>query len=105
MRTEDLIKALSADAAHVEPPIARTIALAVAIGALSSLALFMWLLGPRPDFSEVIAGSVRFLLKFIVTLSAAIPAFILLRGLSRPDFVARRQLWWFALAPAILAFQ
>lgn len=103
MRTDDLIKALSADARNVEPPIGVTIAVAVAIGSVSSLLLFLWLLGPRPDFSEVITGSIRFLLKFVVTLSVAFPAFVLLRGLSRPDFVAGRRLWWFGLAPALLA--
>ena len=104
MRTDDLIKALSADARNVEPPITATIADAVAIGTVLSLVLFLWLLGLRPDFSQVIVGSVRFLLKFFVTLSAAVPAFLVLRGLSRPDYVMGRRVWLFALAPAILFF-
>ncbi len=102
MRTDDLIKALSADAGSIEPPIEWTITVAVAVGSLSSLALFLWLLGPRPDFLEVIAGSIRFVLKFAMTLSLGIPAFFLLRGLSRPDFTIGKRLWLLAVAPAIL---
>lgn len=102
MRTDDLIKALSADAGSIEPPIEWTVAVAVAIGSLSSLALFLWLLGPRPDFSEVVTGSIRFVLKFVATLSLGIPAFFLFRGLSRPDFTIGKRLWLLAVAPAIL---
>ena len=85
MKTDDLIKALAADAKSVEPPIARTLAVAVGAGALLSLVLFLAMFGPRPDFTEVASSSVRFVFKFVVTLSLAIPAFLLVRGLSRPD--------------------
>jgi hypothetical protein len=102
MKTDDLIKALAADARSVEPPIARTLAVAVAIGALVSLVYFMSTMGVRPDFSEVAMHSGRFVFKFVLTLSVAIPAFLLVRGLSRPDFAPEKQLWWLALAPALL---
>jgi hypothetical protein len=102
MRTDDLIKAISADAGTIEPPIEWTVAVAVAIGTFLSSACFLWFLGPRPDFSQVIAGSVRFVLKFVVTLSLGVPAFFILRGLSRPDFIVGRRLWLLGFAPAIL---
>jgi hypothetical protein len=103
MKTDDLISALAADAKSVEPPIARTLAVAVAIGAALSLVAFLWMLGVRHDFSEVAMSSGRFLFKFVLTLAVAIPAFLLVRALSRPDFVAGSRLWWLALAPALLA--
>jgi len=102
MKTDDLIKALAADAKSVEQPIARTLAVAVGVGALLSLAAFLATLGMRPDFMEAASNSVRFLFKFIVTLSLAVPAFFLVRGLSRPDFKIDKRLWWLALGPALL---
>ena len=47
-------------------------------------------------------NSGRFLFKFVLTLSVAIPAFLLVRGLARPDFAPGKRLWWLALAPALL---
>jgi hypothetical protein len=102
MKTDDLIKALAADAKSVEPPIDRTLAIAIAAGALLSLTGFMWAFGLRPDFSDVARNSIRFVFKFVVTLSAAIPAFLIVRAMTRPDFEAGRYLWWLALAPALL---
>ena len=86
MKTDDLIKAIAADAKSVEPPIAHTIAMAVGAGALISAFLFLWALGMRDNFVESIATSLRFVFKFVLTLSVAIPSFFLVRELSRPDF-------------------
>jgi hypothetical protein len=102
MKTDDLIKALAADASSVEPPIARTLAVAVAAGAVLSLAVFLYTLGVRADFSEVAMNSGRFIFKFVLTLSIAIPAFLLVRDLARPDFAPGNRLLWLALAPALL---
>lgn len=102
MKTDDLIKALAADAKSVEPAIARTLAAAVAVGAAISLACFLWALGVRADFLESIASSARFVFKFVLTLSVVVPAFLLVRGLSRPDFAPGKRLWGLALAPALL---
>jgi len=102
MKTDDLIKALAADAKSVEPPIGRTLAIAVAVGALMSLVYFLSVHGPRPDFPEVAMTSGRFVFKFVLTLSVTIPAFLLVSGMSRPDFSAGNRLWWLALAPALL---
>ncbi len=102
MKTDDLIKAIAADAKSVEPPISHTVAMAVGAGALISALLFIWALGMRENFFESIATSLRFIFKFVLTLSVVIPAFILVRGLSRPDFQPAKQLWLLALAPIVL---
>lgn len=102
MKTDDLINAIAADAKSVDAPIGRTVTIAAALGALMSLALFLWTLGVRHDFSEVATSSGRFLYKFVVTLSAVVPAFLLVYELSRPDFKPGKKLWWLALAPALL---
>lgn len=102
MKTDDLITALAADAKSVEPPIARTLAVAIGVGALLSLAAFLATLGMRPDIAEAASRSVRFLFKFVVTLGLAVPAFLLVRGLARPDFKIDKRLWWLALGPALL---
>lgn len=102
MKTDDLINALAADAQSVEPPIAQTVAMAVGMGALVSALLFLWALGIRDNFAESMAASLRFVFKFVLTLSLAIPAYVLVRGLSRPDFRPGKKLWWLALAPALL---
>ncbi|RUO97582.1 NrsF family protein [Hyphomicrobium sp.] len=102
MRTDDLIKAIAADAKTVEPPIGQTLTMAVGAGTLISALLFLWALGIRDNFMDSIATSVRFAFKFVLTLSVAIPAFLLVRGLARPDFKPDGRLWWLALAPALL---
>jgi len=102
MKTEDLIKAIAADAKSVEPPIAQTLAIAVGAGVLISALAFLWVLGIRDNFMDSLTTSVRFVFKFVLTLSVAIPAFVLVRGLVRPDFKPGRQLWLLALAPAVL---
>lgn len=103
MRTEDLIKALAADAKSVEPPVAQTLATAVGVGTLISTLLFLWILGIRDNFIVSIETSLRFVFKFVLTLSIAIPAFVLVRNLARPDFKPGKYLWWLALAPLVLA--
>jgi hypothetical protein len=103
MKTEDLIKAIAADAESVEPPIARTLALAVGAGTLISALVFLGLFGIRDNFIDSIETSLRFVFKFILTLSVAIPAFVLVRGLARPDFKPDNKMWWLALAPTVLA--
>jgi hypothetical protein len=103
MNTDDLINALAADAKSVEPPIARTLAVATALGTAISLVYFLQALGVRPDFLQSMTESGRFVFKFVLTLSVAIPGFLLLRGMSRPDFAPGNKLWWLALAPALLS--
>lgn len=103
MRTEDLIKAIAADASSVEPPVARTLAAAVGVGTLIAALALYGTFGIRENFLDLIVSSPRFVFKFILTLSVAIPAFALVRDLARPDFKPGRHLWWLALAPGVLA--
>jgi hypothetical protein len=102
MKTDDLINAIAADAKSVAPPIAQTVAMAVGMGALISALLFLWVLGIRDNFAESLTSSLRFVFKFVLTLSLAIPAYVLVRGLSRPDFQPGKKLWLLALAPGLL---
>lgn len=102
MKTDDLINALAADAKSVERPITRTVAIAVGAGAVISALLFFWALGLRGNFAESAVSSLRFVFKFVLTFGLAIPAFILVRELSRPDFEPGKKLWWLALTPALL---
>jgi hypothetical protein len=102
MKTDDLIKALAADAKSVERPISRTLAGAVGVGALLSMTVFLMMIGTRPDFIELLSSSVRYVFKLVVMLSLAVPAYFLVRGLSRPDFKIDGGLWWLALGPAML---
>ena len=103
MKTDGLVKALAADAKSVEPPITRTLAVAIALGTVISLVCFLRALGVRPDFLQSMTDSGRFIFKFMLTLSVAVPGFVLLRGMSRPDFVPGNRLWWLALAPVLLS--
>ena len=84
MKTADLINSLAADS--VPPPIhlGRRVSLALALGAAVSLAVFMAMLGPRPDIAEA-ARTVRFDLKFVDTLTLLVPSVLLCWRLMRPD--------------------
>ncbi len=101
MKTDDLIVALAADAKGVSMPIGRTLAFAVAAGALAAAILFAVTLGMRPDVATAIT-SPRFLFKFVVTLSLLASASGLLWNLARPGAIP--VVWLLALAavPALL---
>ncbi len=100
MKTEDLITALSADLGESPAPLARVFALSAAAGLAVSAAAFFSAMGVRPDFSAA-AHTVRFLFKFVVTLSIFAPGFGLALALAHPDSEGgrwRKALW---LAPAL----
>lgn len=100
MRTDDLINALSQDAA-VKWPLARALGLAVTVGAAFAAVLFFLKIGPRADIAAA-AATYRFLFKFVVTLSLAVAAGGLILRLARPG--ARMGGWGpaLAVAPALL---
>ncbi len=102
MKTDDLITALAADARSVSRPIGRTLALAVAGGAVGAVILFAIGVGMRPDVATAIA-SPRFLFKFVVTLSLLAAASGLVWNLARPGSVPVGWLLALAAAPALLA--
>lgn len=102
METDELIKALAADARRsgisMRVAWSSTAVAAVAVAA----AVFFALLGARLDIAEA-AQTFRFLFKFAVTLALAASAFALLHMLSRPETEPRRSLPRLAFAPALLA--
>jgi hypothetical protein len=100
VRTDHLINALVQD----QPPSPRwlnhVLSLAVAAGTIAAGSLFFLEIGFRPDLGQAVE-TVRFLFKFVVTLSLAVTATGLLSCLARPGAVTRP--WVRALAtPALL---
>jgi hypothetical protein len=100
LKTEDFIAALAQDRLVTPPPgrlLARTLPLAMLVAAV----VLLGTAGPRADLAEVLAAP-RFLFKFVLTLSLAIPALVLLPKVATPVPNAggwMRALW---LAPLVL---
>jgi hypothetical protein len=101
MKTDQLIAALAADAQTVERPIGRTLAIAVAGGAIGAVILFAVMLGMRPDVATAIT-SPRFLFKVVITLSLLASALGLLWNLARPGAIPVGWLLALAAVPALL---
>lgn len=74
MNTQDLIRAVVADNKSASPPISRTLAAAVAAGAIAAVITFALTLGLRSDFGWSIVHSPRFQFKFLFTLAVALAA-------------------------------
>lgn len=70
-------------------------------GVLAAALVFFAALGIRPDVSQA-AGTVRFLFKFVVTLSLAAAAVGLLFPLSRPGAAPGAWTWLLAAVPGLL---
>lgn len=84
MKTDDLIAALAADAAPLEPPLDRAALRLFALGALAAALLFVVLLGPRHDW-RVAIETARYPLKFLPTALLAVGGVGGLLRLARPD--------------------
>jgi hypothetical protein len=102
MKTDDLIRALTSDLAPPGPSIETRFAVAFLPGLLIALALFAVTLGPRGDLA-LVAGDMRFLFKFVVTLLLALCSALLVWRLVRPGAPARLQIAVLAFVPLILA--
>ena len=102
MKTEDFIAALGADARLRGPPLRRRVALALAIGACVSLAVFMATVGPRPDVMHAM-HTMRFDLKFLDTLALLAPSLALCLRLSRPEASPGALVAWLLAPVALLA--
>lgn len=100
MKTDDLITALAQDA-PVRWRFNRALALAIAGGAVVAGGLFFGLMGPRPDFADA-AETVRFLFKFVVTLTLAATALGLVVRLGEPGAPVGAWRWALILVPALL---
>ncbi|BBK35991.1 hypothetical protein STAQ_10690 [Allostella sp. ATCC 35155] len=83
MKTEDLIRAIAADH-HPAPPVAGSLAAAMAGGIAIAALLFATGLGVRGDIGDAL-GTVRFLLKPAETLLLAAGAWLIVLRLARPE--------------------
>jgi hypothetical protein len=101
MKTSDLISALAADSATPVRPIGPRLAIALALGGLVSLALFLAMIGPRHDAMSAMR-TMRFDLKFLDTLAWLAPSFFLCLRLARPETGPGRLFAWLLAPLAIL---
>ena len=102
MKTDDLIRGLTADLTVSRTRLEWLFAIALVPGLLVALALFLATLGPRPDFVAAL-GDARFLFKFVVTLLLALCSALLVWRLVRPGAPARLQIAALTLVPVVLA--
>lgn len=102
MNTDDFIAALTADSALKVPSLSRRLAVAMALGAVVSLVLFLAMIGPRPDAAHAMR-TMRFDLKFIDTLALLAPSFFLCLRLARPQTTPGALLGWLLAPIALLA--
>lgn len=102
MRTDDLIRALANDRSSQWPSVGQALALALVVGLAAAAAVFMAMLGPRPDFAAAL-HSPRFLFKFVVTLALAASATALVARLARPAARSRALAALLWVGPALLA--
>lgn len=104
MRTSGLIDALAADAATPPTRLTRAFAAGVAFAVVGAAAAFLVVLHhPRPDILAAI-GTVRFPLKFVVTILLALGAGAFLIRLARPGAKLGAARLALAAAPAVLGF-
>lgn len=101
MDTNELIKALAADTRRPGPSM-NAVWLGGAIGALVLAGfVFSILLGPRPDIADA-AETVRFLFKFVITITLAAAAFAAMRVAAWPEAEPRKLLPYLGIAPALV---
>jgi hypothetical protein len=102
MKTADFINALAAEPVAEPIHLGRRVALALALGAAVSAALFALMLGPRPDVVSAM-HTVRFDLKFVDALAMLAPCALLALRLLRPDARPGALIAWLAAPFALLA--
>lgn len=100
MKTDDLIRALAADAAAVDPPIGRTLAMSLAIGVAIAAAVFALVTDIRPDVLQA-AQSWQFVLKFVFTLGLLALSVLMFQKIARPESGVGAIAPWLAV-PALL---
>ena len=102
MRTSELIAALSADPIPEPIRLGRRVAAALVIGLVGSVALYVLLLGPRPDIAAA-CMTMRFWLKFVdsFAFAFALPSLLLTLRLARPNAKPRALALWL-IAPLVL---
>jgi hypothetical protein len=100
VRTSELIAALSADPIPEPIRLGRRVAAALVIGLVGSVALYVLLLGPRPDIAAA-CMTMRFWLKFVDSFAFALPSLLLTLRLARPNAKPRALALWL-IAPLVL---
>lgn len=98
MKTSDLVAALAADNAAVEPPLGRHLAVAAACGVALAVVAFATVVGPRADWRAALESG-RFVFKFGPTILLAVAACGALLRLGRPD--GRMGGWGWALLATV----
>ena len=101
MDTDRLIRSLAADHESRTRPLAATLAPALLIALLVSLTMLLATVGLRKDLMVAMRNPL-FDLKFVVTLSLALPALAISLHLSRPEASLRGWGWMLLAPPAIL---
>jgi len=102
MDTDQLIRTLAADNAHQTRPVGMVLALALLAAAPVSVALFLVILGVRPDVMTAMHNPF-FDLKFVVTLALALSALSVGLHLSRPEAGPRGWIWLLLIPLGIVA--
>ncbi|RJT35236.1 DUF1109 family protein [Mesorhizobium waimense] len=101
MRTEDLIKALDADARSKAMPLRSAWWMATAVAAVIAVVVFWFTIGPRSDIM-IAMHTMRFLSKFVFTIVLAGTAFALIHALSTPGASTGKAAAWMAAAPLLV---
>jgi len=102
VKTDDLIKALTADAPMRQWRLTPAFAVALVAGLAVAVAVFQYRLGVRANAYESLA-TIRFPFKFVVTLALATPALFAVYRLTRPDGHLGRAALALLAAPVLLA--
>jgi hypothetical protein len=100
MRTDNLIRALTQDMERPRASILLLLGMAVAVGGVIALLLFLATLGTRPDLAAVV-GTWRFLFKLSVPIVTFGAAFWACLQLARPECGVRDVLPALAIGPAL----
>jgi hypothetical protein len=101
MRTDDLIKALDADARSTAMPLGSAWWMGAG-AAIAIAAVVFWLaIGPRTDIATAM-HTMRFLAKFVFTAALAVSAFASIRALSTPGASTSRAAAWMIAAPLLV---
>jgi hypothetical protein len=101
MDTERLIRTLAADNGTSARPVGQTLAMAMLVALPVTAALLLVTIGIRPDFMSAMHNPF-FDLKFVVTLTLALPAILISLHLSRPEASLRGWFWLLLLSPLVL---
>lgn len=99
MKTDDLIRVLASDAGALAPSPERAFGKAMLAAVPLAGIVFFAILGPRPDIDTALE-SLRFLLKFAVTLTLLATMILASLRLARPT--GRLPLWALVPAPAVV---